>query len=316
MTEARVTFGFPVYQGENFLDYSLSSARDQDFQALEIIVSDNASTDSTADIVRKHAEEDPRVTLLSQVRNLGATENYNAVFRACQTEFFAWNAHDDFSTKNFISSAVTALDDHPEAVVAIATPFWVDELDVKILSIDIPPELESKSPAKRFRSAARGAPAALVFGLFRSNVVAQSHLHGAYSGSDRAFVAEMMLYGTAVMAGTSEFYLREHPDRSVRRFEREAQGKPGHVREAWFATDREGRIVFPAWRRYGAYGQAILAAPLSLTERLSCLLAWIRLLFDDGQRQLRYMSRDIGLALSTVWGKVSHRGVAKADHLG
>jgi hypothetical protein len=147
----------------------------------------------------------------------------------------------------------------------------------------------------------------LVFGLFRSEIVAQSHLHGAYSGSDRAFVAEMMLYGRAVRAGDSEFYLREHPERSVRRFEREAAGKPGHVREAWFATNRAGRIVFPAWRRYGAYGRAIFSAPLSPAERWSCLLAWMKLLFDDGQRQLRYMTRDIGLAISTVWGKTFHR---------
>lgn len=307
MTEARATFGFPVYQGENFLDHSLSSARDQDYPSLEIVVSDNASTDGTAVIVKRHAAEDPRVTLLTQTRNLGATENYNAVFRACQTEFFAWNAHDDFSTSDFISSAVRALDDHPEAVVAIATPFWVDAQDVKILSIDIPPDLESSSPAKRFRSAARGAPAALVFGLFRSNVVAQSHLHGAYSGSDRAFVAEMMLYGNAVMAGASEFYLREHPERSVRRFEREAKGKSGHLREAWFATDRANRIVFPAWRRYRSYGQAVFGAPLSPTQRWSCLLAWLMLLFDDGQRQLRYMGRDLGFAASMVWGRFTNR---------
>lgn len=311
MTEARVTFGFPVYQGENFLDHSLSSARDQDFSAIEIVVSDNASTDDTAEIVKRHAAEDPRVMLLSQERNLGATGNYNAVFQACKTEFFAWNAHDDFSTSDFISSAVRALDAHPEAVVAIGTPFWVDEQDVKILSIEIPQDLDSTSPAKRFRSAARGAPAALVFGLYRSSVVAKGHLHGPYSGSDRAFVAEMMLYGTAVLAGSSEFYLREHPDRSVRRFEREAKGKPGHLREEWFATDRGGRIVFPAWRRYWAYGQAILKAPLSPIERLTCLVAWVRLLFDDGQRQLRYMSRDLGLAISMIWDKVGHRGGRK-----
>lgn len=290
------SIGIPVYEGEDYLGETLDSVLAQDYPHLEIVISDNASTDSTVDIIRERSRETDRVRLVEQHENVGAAENYNIVFREARGEYFAWNAHDDLSTPDFVSAAVSALESDPDAAVAIGRPFWVDSEGTKLRPIPIPPNLGDPSPARRFRSAARGHPAALVFGLFRSEFVRRGHLHEPFSGSDRNFVAEMMLYGTAVPAGRAEFYLRDHDRRSVRRLNRSGLKKWAHRREGWYSPARAGRIVFPSWRRVSGYLKAIARAPLNPLQRVACLFAVVALLFDDRFRLLRQLTRDVVIA--------------------
>ncbi len=284
--------GVPVFQGENFLDETMTALRKQTYPNLEILVSDNASTDSTQEIVKRHQEADERVRLIVQESNIGAAENYNEVFRASAGEFFAWNAHDDLTTPDFIAAGVEALVANSDAVLAIARPYRVDASGRKTEEIPVPEELGSEHPHIRFRAAARSSPAGLVFGLFRSKTLAYTHLHGHFSGSDRNFVAETMLYGPMVWAGESEFHLREHRQRSVRSHSRKKQ-KFSHARDAWYDPNRSGHIVFPNWRRLGGYLAAVTTAPLGVKNRLLCYLAVGRLLFDDRLRLIKQMAYDV-----------------------
>lgn len=293
-----VSFGVPVYQGENYLDWTLDAIRTQSYRNLEILVSDNASTDGTAGVVDEHSS-DPRVRLITQTENVGAAENYNVVFRESNGKYFVWNAHDDFFSSDFVEAAVDALEANPEAVVAIGAPFWVDEDGEKIGPIPVPEGIDSTAPAKRFAAAAKGAPAALVFGLYRSRDLARSHLHQPFTGSDRNLVAEMMLYGSAVYAGASEFYLREHEGRSVRRLHAQEKRRFSHSRESWYAPSRDGRIVFPSWRRVGAYLAAVGRAPLSVQDRVRCFGVVPGLLLHDRLRLAKMMIRDLVVAVVT-----------------
>jgi GT2 family glycosyltransferase len=45
-----LTVGLPVYNGENYLAESLEALLGQRFEDFELVISDNASTDATADI--------------------------------------------------------------------------------------------------------------------------------------------------------------------------------------------------------------------------------------------------------------------------
>lgn len=302
------TAGIPVYEGENFLDETLKSLRKQDYPNLEIVVCDNASTDGTVDIVTRHADDDDRIRLIVNPENLGAAENYNKVFREGRGKYFAWNAHDDISTPDFIGSAVEALERHPDAVVAIPRSFRVTIDGEKLEEFPIPPEVFAPEPHVRFRAAARAHPEVIVFGLFRSDVVAETRLHGHFSGSDRNFVAEVMLRGPATMAGESEFYLREHPARSVRTYRRRGKNRFTHARDAWYDPGRENRIVFPSWRRVRRYFLSVGRAPLATGEKLRCYLTVLQLLVDDNLRLTKQLGYDLVTAAFTVMRRVRAPG--------
>ena len=56
----KISIGMPVFNGEKFLHKSLDSLLNQTHQDFELIISDNASTDSTADICKKYLKKDDR----------------------------------------------------------------------------------------------------------------------------------------------------------------------------------------------------------------------------------------------------------------
>ncbi len=67
----RVSIGLPVYNGENYLTESLEALLGQSYEDFELIISDNASTDGTADICHRYAKQDSRIRYIRQLRNTG-----------------------------------------------------------------------------------------------------------------------------------------------------------------------------------------------------------------------------------------------------
>ncbi|MDJ0792634.1 MAG: glycosyltransferase [Woeseiaceae bacterium] len=98
----KVTIGLPVYNGELFLHEALSSLREQTFQDFELIISDNASTDSTADIIARHAAADSRIRAVRQAENIGAHDNFLFVLSEARAELFMWASHDDIWEENWL----------------------------------------------------------------------------------------------------------------------------------------------------------------------------------------------------------------------
>src|SRR4051794_3298661 len=95
MPPPKLSIGLPVYNGENFLAHAVDSILAQDFRDFELIISDNASTDRTAEICRGYAESDPRVRYVRFETNQGGSRNFCYVFELARGEYFKWAAHDD-----------------------------------------------------------------------------------------------------------------------------------------------------------------------------------------------------------------------------
>ena len=102
MTAPALSIGLPVYNGAAYLDAALTSLRAQSCDDFELIVSDNASTDITPQIIADHAACDPRLRVLRQPENLGAIENFIAVLHAAQAPCFMWAAADDFWSPDWV----------------------------------------------------------------------------------------------------------------------------------------------------------------------------------------------------------------------
>ena len=54
-----LTVGLPVYNGEKYLAEAIDALLGQSYTDFELIISDNASTDGTADICRHYEAQDP-----------------------------------------------------------------------------------------------------------------------------------------------------------------------------------------------------------------------------------------------------------------
>lgn len=98
----KVSIGLPVFNGESFLHESLNSLLGQTCEDFEIIVSDNASTDSTANIIAEYKALDSRIRYVRQPQNIGASENFLFVLSQARAELFMWASHDDIWEENWL----------------------------------------------------------------------------------------------------------------------------------------------------------------------------------------------------------------------
>ena len=64
---ATVTIGMPVFNGANYVGEAVESILAQTFGDLELVISDNASTDATEQICRDMAARDRRIRYLRQI---------------------------------------------------------------------------------------------------------------------------------------------------------------------------------------------------------------------------------------------------------
>lgn len=117
-TTADVTLCIPAWQAAGFIDRTLHCARDQDYPALRILVSIDYCEDGTEAICRRHAGEDPRITVIAQPERLGWADNCNLLLDRVDTEFFSLYFHDDILRPGFVGVLRQALLGRPDAVAA------------------------------------------------------------------------------------------------------------------------------------------------------------------------------------------------------
>lgn len=110
----------PVYNGEGRIEKALNSLLSQSFKNFELIISDDNSSDNTANICDEYAAKDARIKFYRQKNNSGLVKNFAFVLNQAKGDYFMWAAQDDWWDENFIRKMVEAMEKNPEYVVAMS----------------------------------------------------------------------------------------------------------------------------------------------------------------------------------------------------
>jgi glycosyltransferase involved in cell wall biosynthesis len=122
-----VTIGIPTYNRAAMLRRSIESALCQDYAMLEVIISNNASTDNTHDICQEFSKKDDRVKYVAQSSNRGASANFAEVLKRASGEYFMWLGDDDWIDALYVSHCVSLLEaDSTIALVSGAPIYYQD----------------------------------------------------------------------------------------------------------------------------------------------------------------------------------------------
>jgi glycosyltransferase involved in cell wall biosynthesis len=92
--QASITVIVPVRNGDNFLSDAVSSVLAQTCDEFRLVISDNASTDSTPAIAARFAQ-DRRVKVVRRDRQMTMLEHFNLCLEEVSTEFYMLLCHDD-----------------------------------------------------------------------------------------------------------------------------------------------------------------------------------------------------------------------------
>lgn len=208
-----VSIGLPVYNGARYLRLALESLLAQDYENFELIISDNASTDSTAKICHQYRIMDKRVKYRRNDVNLGAAKNFNRVFELSAGEYFMWAAHDNLWDKSYISKCVTKLEEYPTAVLCFSEGIFINEAGGYRFSFSNEETMGKDIPA-RIRaltiSNSNGCP---IYGLIRPEILKQTRLCTDIFASDFILQLELSLLGefTKVPEQLLSIRLRDRP---------------------------------------------------------------------------------------------------------
>lgn len=292
-TVPRVSIGLAVRNGEEYLEAAIDSILCQSFEDFELIVSDNASTDRTEEIVQTFAARDRRVRYHRNAVNIGGANNENQTFRMARGEYFRWAAHDDLLAPRLLERLVAILDSDPAVILAHASIIEIDEhgKELRLLTRN---RATSRLPHERFRDmAVLDHNCEEIYGLMRSAALHKTDLQLNYTDSDRTLLCQLSLFGQFQLVAEPLFFRRIHPKMSTQVY------SDWRARMAWFRGDDRQHIDLPHWSQLGHYFKIIATAPIPVRERALCyrhlVTSW--LIHDQ---QARAMARDVVVAIPKI----------------
>ena len=116
----------PVFNCQDYIAEAIHSIANQTVRDVEIVVVDDGSTDSTLEVARREAAQDPRVIVITQSNTGMPGAARNTGIRACRGEFIAFLDADDIYEPDKIEQELAAFRDFPEVDVVFCdvARFW------------------------------------------------------------------------------------------------------------------------------------------------------------------------------------------------
>jgi glycosyltransferase involved in cell wall biosynthesis len=285
MTDPLVSIGLPVFNGERFLPQAVESLLNQTYRNIELIISDNASTDATAEICRRYAAADDRVRYSRLPENIGGVPNANRLVSLASGTYYMLAADDDVWQPTYVERCVRCLEEDPSVVLACSEMAIIDETGAVQREVKFPRVADSPRPAVRlseFTDIFTITDAA--YGVTRADAVRQTPLFLIHPGHDRIYLAELALRGRIVRIPEYLYLRREHPRRSV-------QAYPSlRERYAWLSPSHKAKRVFPHWAYLRGFASAVARVPLELRDKVACgivLLRWVKYHWKDLAQDLK-----------------------------
>ncbi len=287
----------PVYNGEDFIEEALDSLLSQSYSDFEIVVVDNASTDSTPELVERYMARDDRIRLRRNETNLGAAANFNLAFDECDSPYFKWVAIDDPIGPDMLGSCISALEADPDAVLAYPGTAFINEQSELMYAFSqrvTMPDWSHDTVARgrqAFRAILEDGSTAnvLVFGVMRSDLLRRARRMGSFFGADLPMMADVVLQGHVIEVPGLQVFLRRHEESSST-YERKPDPRS---QQDFYDPSVSGRLRLH-WnlrRRYASLLKVAVLAPVGPIGRAQLVIAYVGSVLDRVRWRVDYERR-------------------------
>jgi glycosyltransferase involved in cell wall biosynthesis len=208
-----VTIGLPLYNEETYLERSLDSLLAQTHTDIEIVISDNGSTDRTEEIYRARAAKEPRVRYTRRPKNLGTVSNFFEVLDQARGEAFMWGSGHDLWAPEYVQRCASVLERRPEVGLVYPRTRRIDRHGNPIDAEDYAEGIGTTNLGlmARFNSVIwRGVHNTPFYGLYRTSVLRRLKTRPETFGWDKVVMAELSLYCSFVELPETLLFYREY----------------------------------------------------------------------------------------------------------
>lgn len=293
-----VSIGLPVYNGQNYLRKSIESVLCQTFQDFELIISDNASTDTTKNICMEYLQYDSRVKYFRNQENIGYAGNYNKVLSLSNGIYFKWIAHDDIINKLFLEKCIAVFSKFHNIIAVFPGLSYIDENNNIIESCNKTFDIMQDDTVKRLRELVNHEIGGTdvywaIYGLINRNMLNKSSLHGTYIAADRVLLMELVLLGKIKYISDNMLYIRKHSGTTNLR-----KALP-REKYSWCNSKYVPKYVLPNWNLYHKYYNTALRYKLGIIPSINAFYEITRKMYKN---DLWNLAGEIKLAIKEFVG--------------
>lgn len=211
--QPKVSIGLPVHNGEQFIHRRLNSILEQTFSNFELIISDNASTDSTPNICEEYLKKDKRIRYFRHEKKMRPMRNFKFVLEQAKYDYFVWVAVDDYWHPDFLAKNIKNLLSKKKLVCSISKiqEFSVDaknlesvtkysmttkiikKLRTKFMKIDM--HTLSGSYEKKVRDYLKNSMCDIIYGVHRTANLRNGFVDREFNGNDWAIDLNILKFG-------------------------------------------------------------------------------------------------------------------------
>ncbi len=123
---------------------------------IEVCVADDASTDSTRELLETMSTSEPRLRVFRQAQNTGGVENWNFAIAQTSGDYIAWCSDDDRFLPDHLEASVAFLETHP--LVGLVHSGFIDAVETKRVPVPTPSPVRCDSPTTAYYRARPCSP--------------------------------------------------------------------------------------------------------------------------------------------------------------
>ena len=112
-----VSIGLPVRNAGSRVAGVVRSVLAQDHADVELVISDNGSTDNTEEVCRELAEADNRIVYHRQPENIGLLNNFVFAMQEAKGAYFRWIGDDDRLEPDYVSRCLNVFSANPRLIL-------------------------------------------------------------------------------------------------------------------------------------------------------------------------------------------------------
>ena len=206
-----ISIAMTVFNAAPFLAKSIESLLVQDYENFELIISDNASEDSSSEICREFVRRDNRIKYYRNSINMGPARNSYKAVDLCSGNFIMPAADHDVYDPSFISRLLALLQQDESVVLAYPRSIYIDEDDHPMELLPDVIDTRGMDACQRFSKIIREfAWGNMVYGLYRIDAFRAVWHAQPIIGPDHVIIAKLSLLGSIAQIDEPLFFRRRN----------------------------------------------------------------------------------------------------------
>ena len=127
LQQPEISVVMSVYNDEKYVGLSIESILEQSYPHFEFIIINDGSTDSSAGIIKTYAEQDNRIIIIDNGKNIGLIRSLNIGLSAAKGKYIARMDSDDISEKDRFQQQFDFLEKNKDVFLVGTSEITIDE---------------------------------------------------------------------------------------------------------------------------------------------------------------------------------------------